>query len=409
MPRVLLLLPTSTYRTAPFLKAAEQIGVDVTVGSERANTMSRFNPAALLTLPFCDIPKTLDRVIEFAATYPIDAVIGVDDQVTEVAAAVGKALALPHNTVEAIRAATNKHSMRLACHQAGVPNPGFQRFRFDDDQTDVAESVDFPCVVKPLGLSGSRGVIRANDKKELHAAIGRLASICQSATAEDVTLVADQFLIEQFVAGPEVAVEGLLRGGEFQLLAIFDKPDPLDGPFFEETIYVTPSRLPEAAQQQIADCAAAAARALGLREGPIHAEIRLSNSGPVVIEVNPRSIGGQCSDVLRFGTGMTLEELIIRHALDPIFTPPALLHQASGVMMIPIPQAGTLRAVHGVDAAAASPNIKSITISARPGEALVPLPEGSTYLGFLFARAESPAEVEDSLRQAHGKLRFDVE
>jgi hypothetical protein len=201
----------------------------------------------------------------------------------------------------------------------------------------------------------------------------------------------------------------MLSDGEFSGLSIFDKPDPLDGPFFEETIYVTPSRLPPAMQQQILQTTAAAALALGLRHGPVHAELRLGRS-PVVIEVAARSIGGLCSRMLRFGTGLSLEELILRHALGLPLSAQDLSREqaAAGVMMLPIPRAGVLRAVAGEDAARAVPGVVEVTITARPGEELVPLPEGSAYLGFLFAKGPTPTAVEASLRAAHARLHFTI-
>jgi phosphoribosylamine-glycine ligase len=415
MPRILLLLPTTTYRTEAFLAAAGQMDVEVTVGSEKPNMLARLNPTALLTLDLHDPQQAARQVVDFAAKHPIAAVVAVDDQVTVAAAAICQALSLRQNSVESVLAAGNKHRMRELFQQAGVPSPGFQLCRLDDDLEQLAGQLHYPCVVKPLELSGSRGVIRADDEPEFVRAVGRLAKILDADSEKHETVSrASHFLTEDFIDGPEVAVEGLLSGGRLRVLALFDKPDPLDGPFFEETIYVTPSRLPSDVQKQIADCTSQAVQALGLTEGPIHAELRLGKDGPSVIEVNARSIGGQCSRTLKFGTGISLEELIIRHALEnresrvesreleEIGTP-------SGVMMIPIPRAGTLCEVHGVDDAESVANIERVSISAHVGQQLVPLPEGSLYLGFLFARASSVAAVEAALREAHARLQFVIE
>ena len=212
--------------------------------------------------------------------------------------------------------------------------------------------------------------------------------------------------MERFIPGVEVALEGLLNHGELNTLALFDKPDPLDGPFFEETIYVTPSRLPAETQRAIQVCAARAATALGLRDGPVHAELRLDAEGPLMLEIAARSIGGLCSRTLRFGTGLTLEEIILRHALGLPIESLEREGRAAGVMMIPIPRAGTLEGVEGLDEARAVPLIEDLTISAHTGEELVPLPEGHRYLGFIFSRADTPAQAEAALRQAHACLSF---
>jgi biotin carboxylase len=426
MPRVLLLLPTTTYRTQSFVEAAQRLGVDVTIGSEKPNTFANLNPTALLALDFDDLAHASCQVDEFAAKHPIDAVVPVDSQVVAVGAAICELLDLRHNSVESIARAENKHRMRQVFEQAGVPSPEFRLCSLDDDRSVLANGIEYPCVVKPLALSGSQGVIRVDTAEEFIQAVGRLEIILNNEyknrevstssgashatrTAGAVTETSRQFLAERFVGGPEVALEGMLSRGKLCTLALFDKPDPLNGPFFEETIYVTPSRLSEDVQKTIAQCAGQAVRALSLTEGPIHAELRLGKDGPSVIEVNPRSIGGLCSRALQFGTGMSLEELIIRHALEEDFELPKRQPQATGVMMIPTARAGRFIEVRGLAEAKMVSGIKDVTISAHLGQRLVPLPEGSLYLGFIFARAESPAAVEVALRESHAQLEFVIE
>jgi biotin carboxylase len=317
MPRVLLLLPTTTYRTQAFMEAARRLGVEVTVASEEASTLTKLNPSGLLRLHFGDPQRAARQVVQFALKHPIAAVVPVDDQVTVCAATICEALGLRHNSVESANAARNKHRMRERLGQAGVPQPRYKLCSLDDDPVRIADQVQYPCVVKPLTLSGSRGVIRSNTGVEFVRAVARLDHILRSEFRESYSAAgpgsrpehslpaaARQFLVEDFVAGQEVALDGLLTRGELRVLALFDKPDPLDGPFFAETIYVTPSRLAASVQEDIARCTAHACRAIGLTEGPVHAELRINGGGPWIIEINPRSIGGLCSRVLRFGTGL---------------------------------------------------------------------------------------------------------
>jgi biotin carboxylase len=365
-------------------------------------------PDHLLALPFHDPAAAAARMREYAARRPIDAVVPVDDGTTVVGAAVAEALGLRANRVAAVSATRDKLVMRAGFAAAGVPGPAFQAFALDEDPAAVARRVAYPCVLKPLVLSASRGVIRADDPERFVAAWHRIAAILADPEVQALGEGARRILVEGFVPGVEVALEGLLDGGRLATLALFDKPDPLDGPFFEETIYVTPSRLAPPVQEAIAGCAARAAAALGLEEGPVHAELRVGPGGPVMLELAARSIGGLCSRTLRFGTGMSLEEIILRHALAlPI---PTLEREgrAAGVMMIPIPRAGTLEDVEGLDDARALPLVEEVTISAHKGELLVPLPEGFRYLGFIFARGDEPAPVEAALRAAHARLRFGI-
>jgi biotin carboxylase len=407
--RVLLLMAPSSYRAEAFTAAARRLGLEVVTGIDMDPELAVFRRVPL-GIDFRDPEGAVGAIVAFAAQRPLRAVLAVDDSGTVLAARASAALGLPHNPVEAAVAARDKHRMRQLLAAAGVPSPAFRLFEVEEAPSRVAAEIEYPCVLKPTLLSGSRGVIRADDPASFTAAWQRLRRILRAADGERIAAGAgsQSILVEQFIPGREVALEGMLTGGELTVLALFDKPDPLDGPYFEETIYVTPSRLPADAQDAIAACAVRAAAALGLREGPIHAELRVNEAGPWIVEVAGRSIGGLCSRILSFGTGMSLEELILRHAAGLEIPTLRRADEAVGVMMIPIPAAGILRSVTGVAEAEATPGVEEVRVTARAGHVLVPLPEGASYLGFIFARGVSPAGVEAALRAAHRALRFDV-
>ena len=389
------------------MEAARQIGVELTVASEQPSTLAAANPAGLLTLDFEQPERAADAVRVFAQQYPINGVVGVDDRTALVAAAIATKLKLNGNPVHAAIAASDKYLQRQLLARATVPIPRFVLRELDEDPATIAKSIAYPCVLKPVRLSASRGVIRADNPQSFASAHARLRAIlADPETAAACGDRARQYLIEEFIPGYEVAVEGLVVNRRLHVLAIFDKPDPLDGPFFEETIYVTPSQVPTGLQKAITDCADRAVRALGIIEGAIHAELRYNERGPWLIELAARPIGGRCSAVLRFGTGVTLEEIIVRHALGMPIPSLQRERQAAGVMMIPIPGAGTLQEVRGVAQAKAVPLVEDVQITAHPGERLVPFPEGSRYPGFIFARGETPAMVEAALRDAHRRLEF---
>ncbi|MHB8575962.1 MAG: ATP-grasp domain-containing protein, partial [Dehalococcoidia bacterium] len=356
-------------------------------------------------------PEVAARQIEvFARRFPIATIVPVDDGGTLAAAWASERLGLPHNPTDAVAATRNKALLRRCLAEAGIPSPEYRVVNITDIAAGLDQTISFPCVVKPLSLSGSRGVIRANDAGELQAAIERIRSILtQPESLAECGDAAPEVLVESYIPGDEVAVEGLLTDGTLHVLAIFDKPDPLVGPFFEETIYVTPSRLSSELQKDVIDIAARSAAALGLRDGPLHAELRLNERGAFPVDVAARSIGGLCSRTLSFGTGMSLEEIILRHAVGAEIPSFDRQHSASGVMMIPIPKRGVLRGVRGVEAATAVSGIESVTISIHRGQPVVPLPEGSEYLGFIFARGGTPAEVESALRRSHSVLAFDID
>lgn len=407
-PRLLLLVPTTTYRTEDFVEAARRLHVDLVVAAEKPNTMAAALPDHLLTLPFRDPAMAASLMREYARTRPIDAVVPVDDATTVVGAAIGEALGLRANKPAAVSATRDKQSMREALARAGVRQPGFVVASIADDPQGVAAGARYPCVLKPLVLAASRGVIRADTAAQLAAAWRRISAILAEPEVQALGEGARKILVEDFVPGVEVALEGMLTEGNLTTLAIFDKPDPLDGPFFEETIYVTPSRLPEAIQKAVAGCAAQAAGALGLSDGPVHVELRINDAGPWLIELAARSIGGLCSRTLSFGTGMSLEEIILRHALGWPIASLERERPAAGVMMIPIPRGGVLERVNGIETARAVPGIVDVTISMHQGQRIVPLPEGSAYLGFIFSRAATPALAEASLRRAHALLDFAI-
>jgi biotin carboxylase len=405
---VLLLVTTRTYRAGAFLQAAERLGLTMTVATDHPLAWRSGSPVGLMALDF-DHPGEAVEALLNAPGPGFQAVLSAEDEGVIAAAAVSARLQLRHNSSEAVAITRDKAHFRQHLDQAGLAlNPHFWVLPLEMDPEEAAARVEYPCVLKPRSLAGSRGVIRANDPGEFVAAFRRTARIIRAATPRDTEDIHTTLLVESYLPGSEHALEGLLSDGRLELLAIFDKPDPLVGPFFEETLYVTPSRLEPAMRQAIHACVAQAVSAIGLTHGPVHAEVRVHEGRVWILEIAARSIGGLCSRALRFEGGRSLEEILLLHAVGLPLPGLRLEPAASGVMMIPIPGAGTLRSVDGVEAAAAVPGITEVVIELRPGEPAVPLPEGGAYLGFLFAEGELPAQVEASLRSAHACLRIDL-
>jgi biotin carboxylase len=399
VPRILLLLPTATYRARDFVEAAAHVGAQVVVGSEAASSLATTMGDRAVVVPLDQLDDAVAAIVDLHRRAPIDGVVAVDDPGILVATAAAEQLGFPHNPFAAVAATRDKVAMRRALEHAGVAQPHFAVADDVDRAESAARGLGLPVVIKPVGLSASRGVIRADDAPAVRVAARRALAICDGR---------GPLLVEQYVTGAEVALEGILRAGTLETLAIFDKPDPLEGPFFEETIYVTPSRLEDATQVRVRELASEAAAALGLMEGPVHAELRIDADRAWIIELAARSIGGLCSRALRFGAGISLEEVIVRHALDLPTDGLARERAASGVMMLPIPTAGVLRAVHRQEEARAVPGITGLEITIPLGRSVVPLPEGDRYLGFLFAHGEAPADVEHALRTAYATLDVEI-
>jgi biotin carboxylase len=396
-PCVAILLPQSSYRGDDLLAAAAKLDVEVVVASDRCHVLAEEWTEGSLPLDFADPDGAARALADAVRSREARAVLGTDDQTAVIAAKAARLLGLPHDTPEAVEAARNKRLSRERLRAAGVPVPWFRTLESGER---IPSDVPFPCVVKPLVLSASRGVIRADDRASLAAALERVTRLLRSpqvAVRRDAEL--GRVLVEEFLPGPEVALEGLLTHGELTVLALFDKPDPLDGPFFEETIYVTPSRHPGRTQDAVARMVSQGAAALGLTHGPVHAELRLTADGPRILEIAARSIGGLCGRALRFGVGVTLEELILLHALGRAGEL-SRERAAAGVLILPIRRSGVLREVRGVDDAKRVPGISDVVVTAHVDEELLALPEGASYLGFAFARGETPEEVETALRRA---------
>jgi biotin carboxylase len=394
VPQSLLLFAATTgYQIRVFADAARRLGVDLTLATDRCHVLED---------PWGDraIPVRFDRVEESLALLNgrrFDGVAAVGDRPAVLAAETACMLGIPFHPPAAARAANDKVLARSLFTQAGMRVPSHFLATVDDPAEAWSLRAPYPCVLKPRGQSASRGVIRANDETEFVRAFQRIQRMSEQSV-----------LVEGYIEGREYAVEGLVTHGRLEALAIFDKPDPLEGPFFEETIYVTPPRAPAKVQEELVQTAECAVRALGLHHGPIHAELRYNSDGAWILEVAARPIGGLCARTLRFLPDMPLEELILRHALGEEISERRLADRASGVMMIPIPKDGIYRSVDGVESARAVPGIEDVVITAKEGQRIVPLPEGASYLGFLFARGNNPEEVEMALRSSHAQLQFQI-
>ena len=410
MSRVLLLLSRTSYRAEAFVAAAHRLDVDVTVGSNHRQAFADLAPGGALTLGVGDVHRSVATIVRFASDYPLAAIVAAEDDFTPVAAGASETLGLTHHPSEAVWSARNKAVMRERLAAAGFPSRWFQVASVEDDVEAAAAGASYPCVLKPLALSASRGVIRADTPEEFGRAWSRIRGILEEPDAVTRSgRTAGEILIEAYMPGREVAVEAIVVGGELRTLAVLDKPDPMEGPFFEETILVTPSCLPDSVQRKIVSCVQRSVAILGLVDGPVHAELRVDGEHASLLEIAPRSIGGRCSTILRFEPEATLEELILHHALGMPIHEYSRAAGAAGVMMLPIPEAGVLREVGGAEAALEVPGIEGLEIAIPVGQKVVPLPEGNRYLGFLFAGGETPEQVETALRVAHARLEVEIE
>jgi biotin carboxylase len=403
-----MLVPTATYRAEAFVRAAQNLDIELSIASEVPSSLSHLHPVSLPAFEFGKPAQLIAAAREFAANTRVDGVVAVDDRSVLAAALVADVLDLRHHPIIAVRAALNKYMGRERMRAAGLDIPRYMLVPLASDArsaaAEVGRTVGYPAVLKPLSMAASRGVVRVNTPAGFVAAFGRTASLVRAFPSSHDEIANQHVLVEAYIPGEEVAVEGIVERGRLHVLAIFDKVDRLEGPFFPETMYVTPSRLASSVQMDIDDVTRRTVAAIGLNDGPVHVELRIDGERVVPIEAHARSIGGMCSRVLRFEGGRSLEELIILQSLGLLGEMPAREPQAAGVWMMQAPRPGRFAGMHGVNRATAMPHIDEVIVTARPNQELTPLPEGFLYMGFIFARAASPAEVETALRSAFATL-----
>jgi biotin carboxylase len=394
------------------MRAASDLDINVIVGID-TEFVVKTDQESVIALNFSDPDKAAETISQFRPEIDIDAILAVDDAGTLIAAKASQILELPHNSVSSVELTRDKYALRTALSVSRLPSPGYKLFdiaQSEDDLRDIGDSMKYPVVLKPRGLSGSQGIIRADSCIEFTEAFSRIKGILESENSHE-ECAADlltSILVEDYVSGPEFALEGVLNSGDLTVLALFDKPDPLIGPFFEETIYITPTRYSDDVQVQIISTVQSACRNLGLTHGPVHAEVRLEDDEVFLIDLAGRSIGGLCARTLSFGSGLSLEEIILTHAVGDDINQLNRESLAAGVMMIPIPAAGIFQKVSGVDKAENISGIESVSIIPTSGDEVIPLPDGNEYLGFIFGKGKNPQTVEESLREAHDQLDFEI-
>jgi ATP-grasp domain/L-amino acid ligase C-terminal domain 2 len=412
--RMLLFTAKLGYQTRSFEEAARKLNVQLVYVTDRCHQLEDPWGDQAIAVHFESPEAAAYTVMEALRGQNVGGILALGDRPAAAAAYAARGLGIRYNHPAAVEACRSKLRMKEVFRDAGLSVPWFRKLPIDPAPEPVLLGISYPCVLKPLSLSASQGVMRANNREEFLAAAARVRLLLKSPeilASREPNL--DLMLVEGYIPGREVVIEGLLTDGALRVLAIFDKPDPLEGPYFEETIYVTPSRLRDSVQHAIEKCARDAARALGLSHGPIHAEFRINEDTVWPLEIAPRPIGGLCARALRFclnseSEPIGLEELLVRHALELPGCNSPRERTASGVMMLPVPKSGILEGVSGEEAARSIPGITELAITARLRDAIAAWPEGSSYLGFLFARGGTSEEVEQALREAHEKLSFTI-
>jgi len=398
-PRLLLIAQPQSYRIPAYLRAAEKLGLNTIIASEgKYSLITEVHNGLHIDLD--DVSASTHVILTEAERQPFAGVLGCDDSTVELAASVASHLGLPHNPPSAAIISRRKDLARQRLAESQCSAPKHLLIDLHAPLEGQVSTMSWPAVLKPINMSASRGVIRVESQVDFAAACERIAKITNESTDP---FERSHLLVEQYIDGIEVAFEGYLYDAQLQVLAIFDKPDPLVGPYFQETIYVTPSTLDKVIQHRIKRRVAEACHAFGLTTGPVHAELRIDHEDAWIIEVASRTIGGDCGRSLDNGLDMSIEEMAISLAIGKKLTT-GQVTEATGVMMIPILTSGLLRRVEGLEEARRVPGIDKVDIVLPYGHELVPLPEGNQYLGYIFAHGEESETVTQSLREAYDTL-----
>ena len=407
---VILIIPSASYRTGPFMNAIRKLDLKVLVISDKSQVFSGKYPDNLIIINFNHWKDKSVEISKWAKNNGLKAVIGVDEESIVLAANLSNFLNVDHNSIESVLLTKNKYLMRTELKKTGLCSPWFKIFSIYESSNKIINEISFPCVIKPTFLSGSRGVMRVNTKKELSEGIKTLNELLSlDELRKRAGKQSDYIMIEEYIPGKEVAIEGIVSEGKLTMLAIFDKPELLEGPTFEETIIVTPSVLTKKIQYSLLETLQVVVKALGIVKGPVHAEARINRNGNYILECASRSIGGLCSKVLEFQGGISLEELILRSYLGRNIEKSKLIGNARGVMMMPTEKKGILKEIGGVKDALVVNGVTDLQITVKPGEKLQPLPKGDRYLGFIFAEGNNQEFVINALKNAWSKIEIVLE
>ena len=402
---VILIIPSGSYRTNAFMNAVIKLDLKVLVITDKSQVFSEHYPENVISMNFQLWKDWLDIIREWSERYYLKAVIGVDEESIVLAARLSESLGIEHNSLESVKITKDKYLMRRELKKFGLICPWFKRFSVHKLPKEIFSEISLPCVIKPTFLSASQGVLRVNSLEEF---MGGFEMLIDLLSQDEMKMLggekANWILVEEFIPGKEVSIEGIVNNGILKDLAIFDKPEPLDGPTFPETIFVTPTILDEHIQLSILETAQTALTALKIVKGPVHVELRINNNGNYILECAARSIGGLCSRILEFKGGMSLEELILCSSLGRNVEKTKLIERAKGVMMMPIEKRGILREIIGIEAALSVRGITDLQTTIRLNEILEPLPKGGRYLGFLFAEGKDQDMVKKVLKKAWSKI-----
>jgi len=345
-----------------------------------------------------DVESVTRQLEEIHRREPVDALLTFSDYYVAIVAEAAARLGFRYLDPEAARACRNKAETRAALQRAGLPVPGFRVLSSIEEAWRAAQEVAYPCVLKPVSESSSKGVRLVHDAEELLAHFREVHGWRENARRQPLE---GKVLVEEFLDGPELSVETFTRErGQTQVIGVTTK-HLSEPPHFVEMGHDFPSRIEADRGAALAAAALAALAALGYDFGPAHTEVRLTAAGPVVVEVNPRLAGGMIPELVFHALGVDLVGALFAQLTggEPNLAPRRAAW--ASIRFLTAPRHGRLAMVRGVEEARRLPGVREVTLGKRPGDEIRPAEEATHRLGHVITSGPDPLQV---IREADAAL-----
>ena len=384
MKKLLLVIPENSYKSNDFVVAAEKLGIDFLIITDSEQVSSKFSDTVIINKFDAELNKNNLKKLK-----DVTHVLPVDHSALKFSGYLVDLLEVKGNKLESINLSMNKYESRKIFNSLldiKVNNEIIKNI--DDVNTFINKNGT--SVLKPIYGTASKSVLKINNVEKNKEQIEKLMQDCFD----------QDLVIEEYIDGKEYALEGTIINSELKKIVIFDKPVEYKHPYFEESIYITPSELSSEAEKRVVSIVDKACKKIGLEDGPVHVEFKINENQIFIIEINPRMIGGLCSRCLSFGLfKVSLEEIILHAFMNNELKNIELLNNYVGVLMIPTPKSGKFISINKEELEKI-PNISNVEITVPEGSDLLEPPYGDKYLGFAFSQGIDKKTVNESLLTA---------
>ena len=384
MKKLLLVIPENSYKSNDFVFAAEKLGIDFMIITDSEQVSSKFSDTVIINKFDAELNKNNIKKLK-----DVTHVLPVDHSALKFSGYLVDLLEVKGNKLESINLSMNKYESRKIFNSLLDIKANNEIIKNIDD-INIFINKNGTSVLKPNYGTASKSVLKINNVEKNKEQIEKLMQDCFD----------QDLVIEEYIDGKEYALEGTIINSELKKIVIFDKPVEYKHPYFEESIYITPSELSSEAEKRVVSIVDKACKKIGLEDGPVHVEFKINENQIFIIEINPRMIGGLCSRCLSFGLfKVSLEEIILHAFMNNELKNIELLNNYVGVLMIPTPKSGKFISINKKELENIQ-NISNVEITVPEGSDLLEPPYGDKYLGFAFSQGIDKKTVNESLLTA---------